>query len=514
MELSANYQNISDLKRRLSALSEHLDVNEDSSENIEVNEGGSFSENEEELRQCVELPAVNSTVKFKTEENDLWHTAKILSKGGKSVGRNKYYLNIKVDGEEEPKGVFWDKHVDVWKMTEQTEYIVLFSKSDELKEQVVVAKQLELDNWKTNNVYQRVKNRGQRVVSSRWVYAKKDIPGTNDIRIKARLVCRGYEEDSSLLRTDSPTCTKESMRLVSCTAMSYGWECKSLDVRSAFLQGFPIEREIYMKPPPDADEPDILWKLCRCPYGLNDAPRSWFNRVKYELNKLNVRSSLYDEALFFYKVEDNLAGILALQVDDFIYSGNNRFKKEVIDKLLKVFEIRVQNCGNFKYLGLNLVQSSTCIQLDQHMYVQSLEGVRVSPSRSENKEALLTVDERKQLRQMCGKLLWVANNTRPDISYETSTLCNAGKEATVNDLLKVNKLVKKVKLDKGVVKFPNLGNPMEWSLAVFSDSSYANLSDGSSQGGYVVFVAAPEGKVAPLSWQSKKLQRVTKSTLI
>ena len=28
MELSANYQNISDLKRRLSALSDHLDVNE------------------------------------------------------------------------------------------------------------------------------------------------------------------------------------------------------------------------------------------------------------------------------------------------------------------------------------------------------------------------------------------------------------------------------------------------------------------------------------------------------
>ena len=28
MELSANYQNISDLKRRLSALSDHLDVDE------------------------------------------------------------------------------------------------------------------------------------------------------------------------------------------------------------------------------------------------------------------------------------------------------------------------------------------------------------------------------------------------------------------------------------------------------------------------------------------------------
>ena len=55
--------------------------------------------------------------------------------------------------------------------------------------------------------------------------------------VKARLVARGFEKDSSDLHTDSPTCTKQSMRLVFLTAASNKWEIKSLDIKAAFLQG-------------------------------------------------------------------------------------------------------------------------------------------------------------------------------------------------------------------------------------------------------------------------------------
>ena len=52
--------------------------------------------------------------------------------------------------------------------------------------------------------------------------------------VKARLVARGFEEDSSNLCTDSPTCSRLSMRLV---FLSNKWEIKSLDIKAAFLQG-------------------------------------------------------------------------------------------------------------------------------------------------------------------------------------------------------------------------------------------------------------------------------------
>ena len=42
---------------------------------------------------------------------------------------------------------------------------------------------------------------------------------------------------------------------------------------------------------------------------------------------------------------------------------------------------------------------------------------------------------------------------------------------------------------------------------------YASLPDGSSQGALIVFLLGENGCAAHISWQSKKLNRVTKSSL-
>lgn len=454
------------------------------------------------------LPQVNTKVKFLSDDEEGWKTASILGHGGTRRGRNKYYMNIKVVGEEKPRGVFWDRHVSLWKLVTDDENVVLMTDSEELKDVVVQAKQTELNSWDRNHVYERVIDEGQKAVSSRWVITKKD-----DGRIKARLVCRGYEEDVSSLRTDSPTCTKESMRLVYVLGASYRWPVQSLDVRSAFLQGFEINREVHMRPPKDVEDRGYIWKLRRCPYGLNDAPRNWYQRVKMELFKLGVQLSRYDEALFYYKCNGSLEGILALHVDDFVYSGSLKFCKEVIDRLVGIFDVRVQQCGNFKYIGLDLVQVGSEVHLNQNVYVQSLQGVTMSEGRSRQVHESLTSDEKLALRSVCGQLLWIANNTRPDLCFETCQLCNLGKSAVVGDLLKLNKLVRRAKQENVSVKFPNLSDPNKWIVTVYCDASYANLPDGSSQGGFIVFITSSEEKAAPMVWQSRKLQRITRSTL-
>lgn len=70
----------------------------------------------------------------------------------------------------------------------------------------------------------------------------------------------------------------------------------------------------------------------------------------------------------------------------------------------------------------------------------------------------------------------------------------------------------KVKKNKLKLVYPNLGNPDMWKVKVFSDASHANLSSGASQGGYLVFIEG-NGRVAPIVWSSKRLNRVTKSPL-
>ena len=63
------------------------------------------------------------------------------------------------------------------------------------------------------------------------------------------------------------------------------------------------------------------------------------------------------------------------------------------------------------------------------------------------------------------------------------------------------------------IKFPPLGRPEGLRVIAYSDATYNSLTDGSSQGGIMVFLLGENGKVAPISWQSKKLNRVTKSPL-
>ena len=87
------------------------------------------------------------------------------------------------------------------------------------------------------------------------------------------------------MRTDSPTCSRQSTRLVFLTAASNKWEIKSLDIKAAFLQGDQMERDVFLRPPVDVCPENEVWKLKRCIYGLNDAPRAWYSRVNKEMLK-------------------------------------------------------------------------------------------------------------------------------------------------------------------------------------------------------------------------------------
>ena len=66
---------------------------------------------------------------------------------------------------------------------------------------------------------------------------------------KARLVARGFEEVCNNLRTDSPTISRQALRVVLLAVVTNNWVLQSLDVLAAFLQSNEIERNVYIKPP-------------------------------------------------------------------------------------------------------------------------------------------------------------------------------------------------------------------------------------------------------------------------
>ena len=57
------------------------------------------------------------------------------------------------------------------------------------------------------------------------------------------------------------------------------------------------------------------------------------------------------------------------------------------------------------------------------------------------------------------------------------------KDANIGDLVQTNKKIRKLKLEQISIHFPNLGSIQECMLVCYSDASFTNLRNASSQGG-------------------------------
>ena len=70
-----------------------------------------------------------------------------------------------------------------------------------------------------------------------------------------------------------------------------------------------------------------------------------------------------------------------------------------------------------------------------------------------------------------------------------------------------------MKNTQSFICFPKLSNLQDLRIVVYSDASYANLPDGGSQGGHLVFLSDANGFCCPLAWHSTRIRRVVRSTL-
>ena len=473
--------------------------------------GEAGTSSEESFSDSSVRPCRNSYVRYKLQPEDDWSMAKVLSYQPKQTGQYRDWLNVLVDGQDAPICVNWD-HVIAWSELPYPEHALILTKDQEVSQEVVDAKDVELGNMKRNDVFRAVPFTGQPTVSSRWIITEKFKSGRR--KVKARLVARGFEEDSSAMRKDSPTCNRECLRLVFVVATLMSWRLQSIDISAAFLQGGELEREVYLRPPVDICPKSEVWRLKRCIYGLNDAPRSWYKCVKEVLLHLGGVVSAYDSALFLWHNSDGrLSGILVSHVDDFAFCGDQHFQSKVIDGLRDRFLVNTHDVGSFKYVGLDVTQNTEGIQVGQDAYIDSLVPINISQSRHKMKLDDLTQEERAELRRLSGQMLWVTSQTRPDLSYETCVISNVGKNPKVALLFEANKALSKLKKDRVKLQFPDLGVTKNLSVAVFSDATYASMEDGSSQGGHIVFLKGVDNRVVPIGWQSKRLNRVTKSPL-
>ena len=66
-----------------------------------------------------------------------------------------------------------------------------------------------------------VEDKGQKLISTRWVITEKEYPDV-EVKPKSRLVIRGFEENEDI-QADSPTASKTTLRIVLALAANYDW---------------------------------------------------------------------------------------------------------------------------------------------------------------------------------------------------------------------------------------------------------------------------------------------------
>ena len=94
---------------------------------------------------------------------------------------------------------------------------------------------------------------------------------------------------------------------------------------------------------------------------------------------------------------------------------------------------------------------------------------------SSEKMNRLSPKDETTVRQVNGKLNWIATQTRPDLSFDVSEFSSFMKRGEVECFKQVNKNIKKAKREKSQICIPNLGNLDKLSIVAYSDASFTNL---------------------------------------
>ena len=296
-----------------------------------------------------------------------------------------------------------------------------------------------------------------------------------------------------------------------CILAANEWSMHSMDIKCAFLQGSPIHREVYLQPPPFA-QTDKLWKLRKTPYGLSDAGRQWYIRVQKEMLVLGAKQSSFDRAVFmWHNQQGSLSGLMVVHVDDFLYGGTVEFRTKVITKLRETFVVGSEESEGFKYLGLRVEEDQGGIALSIKGYADSCSDMNTAELGADRSRVLSPAEVTK-LKQMSGQINWAATQARPDMAFENCMVGNSIKNATVSDVYKANKVLRRLRDQPVFLFFPKL-TVKACRLVGFCDASFGNLPDRGSQGGYLIFLVDDLGRYCPLAWQSRRIRRVVNSTL-
>ena len=378
--------------------------------------------------------------------------------------------------------------------------------SRNLSEDALQAKRKEIESliergtWKV--VLREEIPEGSNIINGRFVMSIKDVE-TNKPYFKARFVAQGHrDKEKSMLVHNTTTVRQSSIRILLSLAACFGFQIWTIDVNNAYLQSASkLMRDVYLKPGKEFEIPcGHLLKLLRPLYGLADSGDYWNETFAHHIKSdLKMQSTAQDISFFFYKARKKLKGLAGTYVDDALFAGDEDFIAHT-DKTSENFDSKSREFGSTRFAGVYLEPSENGFIVHQSSYISRITTLDLDASFD-------------QLQSARSQLTWLVH-TRPDICAVANILAQVTKDTFNSKHIKeFNKTVKFLK------NTSNQGLRMQkldresLHLRVYSDASFANNADLTSQLGYIILLADKYGKCNVLHYASYKSRRVTRSVL-
>ena len=376
------------------------------------------------------------------------------------------------------------------------------------------------------------KNPGARIIGSRFVHTEKTQYSLDDPkRYKARLVAQDYGDNVWLVETFTPTPAMEIMRFMIAEACESGKEVYAADFSTAYLNSVldPTPgKEIYIRPPKGYGGEDDLWLLRKGLYGLKEAGRLWRKTITAAMSELGWTPLKSEPCLFYKRIKGKLHMAL-IHVDDLLMSGETSDgRKELLSELGKKFKIKDEGrvtryCGvNFTYDVLEagdtfMHQREYCEQVlarygfDHNVKSVPTPGVEQFLRQPDQEVKVKNKDTRLKSHKynaIIGELLWLARNSRPDISVAVALAAQAVAEPDDRHWRLVARILRYLSgtMEYGIRYRPGRSGA-EW-YEVYVDSNWAPIEQKyKSQTGGLVMLAG-----APIIWFSRKQKTIAHST--
>jgi Reverse transcriptase (RNA-dependent DNA polymerase) len=408
--------------------------------------------------------------------------------------------------------------------------ITVFLQNDRPTHQFRASRQKEITGLLEKGVFSVVPlidvPKGVRLFNSRFVDEVKN-PETEEAYEKSRLVVQAYNDiEKELVLTQSPTIQRVSQRLILCiAAMEPKLGLFLRDITQAYVQSnTTLNREFYVRPPKGLeselgiDNSNLVLKVLKPLYGVPKAGNHWFKTYhSHHIDNLGMDQSTYDPCLLF---SNSPKGLVGLQTDDTLLLADDKFAQKEQDELEKARFLaknreRLSPNRPIKFNGGIIERLDAGITLTQPDQCKNLSTINTkSPATSTSTRGIirssLTLQDQYVAQRARGA--YIASMCQPEASYDLSFAAQIT-TPTESDAKTLNKRLQWQMGNRSRgLKFVQL-DPKSLRLLAFTDASFANNKDLSSQIGYILVLADAMDNANILHWSSLKCKRVTRSVL-